>query len=183
MYSILEDLAADIAAADPSIVYAAYLEEGNDVGTIDVGFLVRDTVAVDEVTQLGKGEILDFDGSLLHDRPPLLLEGRSINEGADYPFAVMVVHNRSLGGIDSSTSGERVREKRLAQAQSIADKVQTIQTNDPAVRLIVTGDFNGFEFSDGYVDVLGQISGTVVPAENLVSGPDLVDPDLINQVL
>ena len=180
---VLEDLAAAIATVDPGVVYTAYLEEGNDVGTIDVGFLVRDTVAVDAITQLGKDEILGFDGSLLHDRPPLLLEGRSVNEGADYPFAVIVVHNRSLSRIDHPTDGDRVRAKRLAQAQSIADKVQTIQTNDPAVRLVVTGDFNGFEFSDGYVDVLGQISGVVVPAENLVSGPDLVNPDLINQVL
>ena len=180
---VLEDLAADIAAADATIVYSAYLEEGNDVGTIDVGFLVRDTVAVDAITQIGKDEILDFDGSLLHDRPPLLLEGRSINEGADYPFAVMNLHNRSLGGVDSASSGERVRAKRLAQAQSVATAVQALQDDSPAIRLIVTGDFNAFEFSDGYVDVLGQIRGDVDPSANLVSGPDLVEPDLINQVM
>ena len=180
---VLEDLAADIAAADSTIVYSAYLEEGNDVGTIDVGFLVRDTVAVDAITQIGKDEILDFDGSLLHDRPPLLLEGRSINEGADYPFAVMNLHNRSLGGIDSASSGERVRAKRLAQAQSVATAVQALQDDNPAIRLVVTGDFNAFEFSDGYVDVLGQIRGDVDPSANLLSGPDLVEPDLINQVM
>jgi hypothetical protein len=33
------------------------LEEGNDVGGIDIGFLVRsDRVQVDSVTQLGKDE-------------------------------------------------------------------------------------------------------------------------------
>ena len=180
---VLEDLAADIAAIEPAVVYSAYLEEGNDVGTIDVGFLVRDSVSVDAVIQLGKDEILEFDGSLLHDRPPLLLQGRSVGEGADYPFAVIVVHNRSLGGIDSPTDGERVRAKRLAQAQSIAGQVQAMQTDDPSLRLIVAGDFNGFEFSDGYVDVLGQVSGTVDPAASLVSGPDLVEPDLIVQTL
>ena len=180
---VLEDLAADIVTANPVIVYSAYLEEGNDVGTIDVGFLVRDTVAVDAITQIGKDEILDFDGSLLHDRPPLLLEGRSTNEGADYPFAVMNLHNRSLGGIDSDSSGERVRAKRLAQAQSVATAVQALQESNPAIRLVVTGDFNAFEFSDGYVDVLGQIRGDVNPSANLLSGPDLVEPDLINQVM
>jgi predicted extracellular nuclease len=180
---VLEALAADIAAADASVVYTAYLVEGNDVGTIDVGFLVRDTVAVDAVTQLGKDELLDFDMSLLHDRPPLLLEGRSINEGADYPFAAMVVHNRSLSGIDSDSNGPRVRAKRLAQAQSIADKVQTMQTDNPDVRLIVLGDFNAFEFTDGYVDVMGQVTGDIDPTQSLLSGDDLVDPNLINQVL
>ncbi|MDH3432051.1 MAG: hypothetical protein OEQ14_18785, partial [Gammaproteobacteria bacterium] len=180
---VLEDLAAAIAMADPGVSYSAYLEEGNDVGTIDVGFLVRDTVAVDAITQIGKDEILAFDGSLLHDRPPLLLEGRSVNEGADYPFAVMVLHNRSLGSIESPTDGERVRAKRLAQAQSVAAAVQALQDGNPDIRLVVAGDLNAFEFSDGYVDVLGQIRGEVNPLENLLSGDDLVDPNLINQVL
>ena len=137
----------------------------------------------DAITQFGKDEILDFDGSLLHDRPPLLLEGRSVNEGADYPFAVLNLHNRSLGGIDSPTDGDRVRAKRLAQAQSVAATVQALQESNPAIRLIVAGDFNAFEFSDGYVDVLGQIRGDVDPSAQLLSGPDLVEPDLINQVL
>jgi len=180
---VLEDLAAAIQAEDPGMIYSAYLEEGNDIGTIDVGFLVRNNVEMDAITQIGKDEILAFDGSLLHDRPPLLFEGHTVNDGADYPFAVMVVHNRSLGSIESSTSGARVRAKRLAQAQSVAAAVQAMQDSNPAVRLVVTGDFNAFEFSDGYVDVLGQIRGDVDPTANLLSGEDLVDPNLINQVL
>ncbi len=181
--SVLDDLAADITALDPTVSYSAYLEEGNDVGTIDVGFMVRDTVAVDAITQLGKEEIQDFEGSIapLHDRPPLLLEGRSTGGGSNFPIAVIVVHNRSLGGIDSSSSGPRVRQKRLEQAQSVAAKVQAIQGANPNVHLVVTGDFNAFEFTDGYVDVIGQIAGNATPAESLLSGPDLVDPDLINQ--
>lgn len=185
--TVLEALAADIAAADPEVTYTAHLIEGNDIGTIDVGFLVRDTVKIDAITQLGKDEILAFDLSLLHDRPPLLLEGRSLNAGtgADYPFAVMVVHNRSLSGInvDPRGTGRRVRAKRLAQAQSIAEKVQVMQAADPDIHLIVLGDFNAFEFSDGHVDAVGQISGVIDARQNLLSGPDLVDPNLVNQVL
>ena len=182
---VLQDLAADIAANSPSVVYTAYLVEGNDIGTIDVGFLVRtDRVQVDAVTQLGKAETLSLDGSLLHDRPPLLLEGQFIVNGApSFPVAVLGVHNRSFIGIDDATDGPRVRQKRLEQAQSIAQKVQDFQTNHPDVGLIVTGDFNDYEFTDGYVDALGQVSGFFDPSENLLSGPDLVDPDLTNQVL
>ena len=181
--SVLEDLAGDISALDPTVSYSAYLEEGNDVGTIDVGFMVRDTVEVDAITQLGREEIQEFDGRIapLHDRPPLLLEGRSTGGGSNFPIAVIVVHNRSLGGIDSASSGPRVRQKRLEQAQSVANKVQAIQDDNPNVHLVVTGDFNAFEFTDGYVDVIGQIAGTAIAAESLLSGPDLVDPDLINQ--
>ena len=177
---VLEDLAAEIATLDGALVYSAYLEEGNDVGTIDVGFLVRDSVEVDAVTQLGKDEILDFDGSLLNDRPPLLLEGRVTEGGSNFPAAVIVVHNRSLGSIDSPSSGERVRAKRLAQAVSLAEKIQAMQDADPDVQLVVTGDFNAFEFSDGYVDVLGVITGNIDPALALLPGPDLVEPDLVN---
>lgn len=178
---VLEDLAGFIAARDATLSYSAFLEEGNDVGTIDVGFLVRDTVTVDAISQLGKDEILAFDGSLLNDRPPLLLEGRSTGDGANFPIAVIVVHNRSLSGIDSATNGPRVRQKRFEQAQSLAAKIQDIQAANPDVRLVVTGDFNAFEFTDGFVDVVGHIKGDFVADENLLSGPDLVDPNLINQ--
>lgn len=173
----LSDLATAVSVLDPTVAYTAHLVEGNDVGGIDVGFLTRDFVAVDAVTQLGATEILTFDGSLLHDRPPLLLEGRCQNGGTDFPVAVLAVHNRSLGGIDGS-SGDRVRQKRFEQAQSIATMVQGLQTAQPDVKLVVTGDFNAFEFSDGYVDVVGQIAGDFDPSENLLSGPDLVDPNL-----
>jgi predicted extracellular nuclease len=188
---VLEDLAARIEGEDASVVYSAHLVEGNDVGTIDVGFLVRDHITVDAVTQLGKDETfvnpITLQDDILHDRPPLLLEGSSQLEFGSYPIAVMTVHNRSLGGIDGS-EGLRVRVKRLRQAESIADKVQALQTADPGVRLIVLGDFNAFEFTDGYVDAVGVIAGDFDPAESLVCSEavclgDLVTPDLENRVL
>jgi hypothetical protein len=111
-----------------------------------------------------------------------LLEGRSINEGADYPIAIMVVHNRSLSRIDDPNSGERVRAKRLAQAESIAQSIDDLQTANPDIRLVVLGDFNAFEFSDGYVDAVGVISGSFDPDASLLPGTDYVDPDLLNHI-
>ena len=185
---VLEDLAAEISSIDPSVVYTAFLEEGNDIGTIDVGFLVRNTVQVSGVTQLGRNETFidptDNSVDLVHDRPPLLLEGTFLFNGQPtLPIAAMVVHNRSFGNIDDPSDGPRVRQKRLEQAQSIAAFVQDFQTNNPTVGLTVLGDFNDFEFSDGFVDVVGQISGSFNPSDNLLSGPDLVNPNLTNQVL
>ncbi|MEM9665884.1 MAG: lamin tail domain-containing protein [Bacteroidota bacterium] len=181
----LQALAAQIQADDASVVYTAFLVEGNDVGGIDVGYLVRSTVTVDAVTQLAATETLPFDGSLLHDRPPLLLEGSVTVPGqAAFPIAVLNVHNRSLGGIDDPNDGARVRAKRLAQAESIAQIVQNLQTANPAVRLAVVGDFNAYEFTDGFVDVVGRIQGAFNNADDLVnSTADLVNPDLTNQVL
>jgi len=185
---VLNDLANKIHADDPTITYSAYLEEGNDVGGIDIGFLVRsDRVQVDSVTQLGKHEtyIDPVGGSpaILHDRPPLLLEGDFLVNGQPvYQISVMAVHNRSFSGIDEPVDGVRIRQKRLEQALSIAQKVQYIQTSNPDVHLVVTGDFNAYQFTDGYVDPVGIISGNFDPSESLLSGPDLVDPDLTNQV-
>ncbi len=177
---VLEDLAAEINALNPHARYEAFLVEGNDIGSIDVGFLVRRfRVLFPRVEQLGKDEtFIDPESGqldLVHDRPPLVLHARTYGL---LPISVMVVHNRSLGGIDS----ERVQVKRLAQAQSIAEKVQAIQKQRRRNGLIVVGDFNAFEFSDGYVDVLGQIQGDVDPSQALRSGEDLVDPNLLNQV-
>ena len=184
----LQILAADIAAADPSVVYTAYLVEGNDIGTIDTGFLVRDTVQVDAVTQLGYSEtyINPNNGlpELLHDRPPLQLDAHYVGGGANFPITVIAVHNRSLSAASkASTDGPRVRAKRLAQAESIAQKVQDLQTADPAIHLVVIGDFNAYEFTDGFVDAVGTIAGDFNPADNQLSGPDLVDPNLTIQPL
>ena len=183
---VLQDLATVIAAEEPTIVYTAWLEEGNDIGGIDVGFLTRDTVAVDLVSQLGRFELLSSDGSLLNDRPALLLEGRQVADGSDFPIAVMALHGRSLSAIDDPVDGERVRQKRYEQAQSVAAKVQALQDADPDINLVLAGDFNAFEFSDGFVDVTGIMAGAFTPADNLAcaSNPceDQVSPDLIDQV-
>ncbi|MFB3132774.1 MAG: T9SS type A sorting domain-containing protein, partial [Rhodothermales bacterium] len=184
----LTSLATKIGIDDPTITYTAFLEEGNDVGGIDVGFLVRGTVKNIVITQLGKTETFidptDSSVDILHDRPPLLLEGDFDLGGLLTPIAVMGVHNRSFIGIDDPFDGERVRAKRLAQANSIAVKVQALQVADPDVRLVVTGDFNAFQFTDGFVDVVGRIAGNFVDADDLVTDPtDHVNPDLTNQVL
>ncbi|RFF29967.1 Ig-like domain-containing protein [Wenzhouxiangella sediminis] len=162
---VLDDLAAEIATLDATLSYSSELIEGNDVGGIDVGYLVRSDVTVLGVDQLGEAEILDYDGSLLHDRPPLLLEARFADGEDTLDVNLLVVHNRSLGGIDGSEA-ERIKTKRLKQAQSIAQMVQDLQTSQPNVPVVVIGDFNAYEFTDGYVDVVGQVAGTAVDADN-----------------
>ncbi len=189
---VLEDLAVAIALVDPTVIYTPILVEGNDIGTIDVGFMVRDTVTVERFEQLGYDETYDnpvaMTEDILHDRPPLLVEGRFELEFGSFPIAVMTVHNRSLSSIEDPVQGLRVRQKRYEQAVSIAEKVQALQEANPEVHLVVIGDFNGFEFTDGYVDPVGQIVGDFVPSDNLVCDPstgnaceDLVNPDLTNQ--
>jgi hypothetical protein len=183
---VLQDLADRIHADDPAVAYTPYLLEGNDVGGIDVGFLVRDSVQVDSVEQFGKDDVFEFPGvdpAPLNDRPPLLLRGSFTGNGAPFPFAVAAVHQRSLTGIDSATDGPRVRAKRHEQALRLSQFLQSLQASQPGLHLAAIGDFNAFEFTDGYADVMGQVTGSPDPAGALIPATDEVDPDLTNQTL
>lgn len=191
----LTDLATRIQTDDPSINYTAYLQEGNDPGGIDNGYLVRNTISVTQVYQVQADETFPFEGFdyWLHDRPPLVLEGMyggtpslegdAKKLGGGTEFVVMNIHNRSLLGLDDPTSGEFRRTKRNLQGTRISDEVQAMQTANSDINLIVLGDFNAFEFTDGYVDVTGQISGNLDPLGAMIPGTDVVNPDLTNVLL
>jgi predicted extracellular nuclease len=167
--------------------YQAYLVEGNDIGGIDVGFLVKSSrVTVIDVTQFGKDTTYIDPGTgnpaLLNDRPPLVLRATVANP-AGSPFAITVIvnHLRSLSGVDDPTDGNRVRTKRRAQAEYLANLIQARQVADPHERIISVGDYNVFQFNDGYVDSIGTIKGTPTPTNQVVlASSDLVNPDLID---
>jgi hypothetical protein len=181
----LQDLAAQILDDDASIVYTAHLLEGNDIGGIDVGFLVRDTVRVDSLEQFGKDDVFEFPSAPrapLNDRPPLVLRGAYTANGALFPLVVINVHQRSLSGIDGS-DGARIRAKRHEQGVRLSQYIDSLQDGEPGVRLVVIGDFNAFEFTDGYVDVMGQVTGSPDPAGALIPATDEVNPDFANQTL
>lgn len=57
-----------------------------------------------------------------------------------------------------------------------------LRADDPRAKIISIGDLNALESTDGDVDAVGQIAGTVEPADNLLSGPNLVNLNLMNQV-
>lgn len=173
----LDDLADEIAVIAPGLNYNTELVEGNDVGGIDVGYLVRDDVTILGVDQLGENETLSFDGSLLHDRPPLLLQAAFSDGSETLEMSLLAVHMRSLNGIDGTGSNaERVKTKRLEQAQSTAQMVQSLQTTQPDVPVVVLGDFNAFQFTDGYVDLLGQVAGTAAEDDSEFWAEPITDP-------
>lgn len=168
--------------------YEAYLEEGNDPGGIDVGVLV-DLARVEmfQVVQEGKGDLFrsPTTGQLerLNDRPPLVLRARVFFPGDARSMTVIVNHLRSLIDIESPTSGPRVRAKRAGQAEFLAALVNRRLAADPGERILVIGDFNAHEFSDGYVDVLGTIRGAPAPRDQTVLATrDVLDPDLANLI-
>jgi predicted extracellular nuclease len=171
----------DLSSAVSSQPYEAFLFPGNDFGGINIGFLVNTArVEVLEVTQQGKTATFTNPNtgnqSTLHDRPPLVLRAL-----APLPLTIIMNHLRSMIDIDDVSAGGFVRAKRRAQAAFIAELVQEYQSAGEQV--VVMGDFNAFEFNDGYVDVMGTIVGSPASANQVVlANSDMVNPNLINLI-
>ena len=64
----------------------------------------------------------------------------------------------------------------------MAGLVQELQTANPTTPLILVGDYNAYQFNDGYTDPIAAIKGTPTPDDQIVvnESPDLVNPNLIN---
>ncbi len=175
-----------VTAGQPDPQYAAFLEEGNDIGGIDVGFLAKTPrVMIVAVTQVGKDTtyIDPTTGlpAMLNDRPPLVMRAMvQPPAGPAFPVTVIVNHLRSLSGIDDPVDGPRVRAKRAAQAESLAELIQQHQAAGEHV--ISIGDYNATQFNDGYVDVIGTILGTPAAFDQVIlaTTAGLVTPTLTN---
>lgn len=177
----LRELADRLADDDPEIEYTPLVEEEQSTD-INLGFLVRDTVRILASYQIGADASFSWDGSDLNDRPPLVMEVEYL--GLENPLALTVVcvHQRSLSGIEDPDDGPRVRQKRHEQSVWLARWIQDRQLAHPEERLIIVGDFNSFEFTDGYVDVIGQVTGCPDPAGALHPVEDIVNPALVDWV-
>ncbi len=168
---VLPDLAKELLEMDETANYTAHIKDAGS-GFLYNGYLVKNTVSNISVTPLGESESLSISGRT-HDRPPLLLEA-TLNTEPPTPINVINVHIRSLNGIENSQESNFVRTKRHEQAISIANMVKALQAQNKAV--FIVGDFNAFQFSDGYVDVINQITGqasegALFPVEPILDEP------------
>jgi predicted extracellular nuclease len=198
----LQALATEVNTISPGATYQAFLVEGDGTSgdaDQDVGFLVNTArVQVDSVTQI---ELAGCNGTaatcnsfidpntgqpaLLNDRPPLVLRAHIQPAGANVPVVVVVNHLRSFIDIELVTGeGPRVRAKRKAQGEFLANLLQDLQTNNPATSVISVGDYNAYQFSDGFTDPIATIKGNPTPDDQIVvdQSPDLVNPDFFNLV-
>ncbi|NJO86718.1 MAG: hypothetical protein HC821_01180, partial [Lewinella sp.] len=146
----LEDLIFRLRQANPERGdYRGFV--GSGPGSIHCAFLVKRYLSNPVFLELGTSELLS-SGGILHDRPPLLLRLR-LPQDPQTELQVLNLHLRSLNGIETEAF---VRRKRYEQSLSVARMVENLRSEN----LIVLGDLNAFEFSDGYVDVVNQIAGT-----------------------
>ena len=180
--AVLQGLAKQLGDDYP-VSYDAYLIPGHDPSGINVGFLVRrDRVQVLSVRQLAADETW-LDGgqtAFIHDHPPLLLTA----EAGGTRFEVISVHPKARQNVDKDTAAAvRDRQKRFLQAKSLAAQIQSLQQASAATPLLVVGDFNAYQFSDGWADVVGLISGKYDDDQNqLKLGGNIVKPALWNAV-
>src|ERR1043166_6292163 len=186
-----------------TVTYSPFLVEGNDPGGIDVGFLVKTQlngqtrITVDGATQYNKNEtwVDPVDGVTknLNDRPPLVLRASIVQpSGATLSFSVVVNHLRSLGSVTlTTTAGAHTRVKRNLEAASLARLINEMQNGGPnGIQKLPfdqnvgsVGDYNSFQFNDGYDDVIGVVRGVPATANQVVeSSPDLNDPDMTDLI-
>ncbi len=188
----LQALATEVNSISPGVTYQAYLVEADGAGgdaDQDVGYLVNTArVQVNSVTQRNATETYTNPNNgqqeILNDRPPLVLSANVQPSGANVPVQVVVNHLRSFIDIEAAVEGPRVRAKRKAQAESLAALLQELQANNPGTSVISVGDYNAYQFSDGYTDPIATIKGNPTPDDQIVvdQSPDLVNPDFFNLV-
>lgn len=181
--------------------YVAYLLSNN--GSQRLAYLVKTAPVaagqprvevLDVVEHFASELVVAPDGSTsaslrLFDRPPLQLDA-VVHEANGRSFPVTVILNHTLSLLDVNdlsanaaygTLGNRSREKRRQQAERVSQLVEGIAQADASQPVVLIGDYNAFEFSDGYVDVMGIISGTPAPADQvLVPGTSAVTTPLVN---
>ncbi len=173
------------AAGESNPNYQAYLIEGNDIGGIDVGFLVKTPrVNVIDVIQYGKNTTYidpsTNSAALLNDRPPLVLRATVLG----LPVTVIVNHLRSLSGLNGDTpDAQRIRAKREAQAEYLANLIQGFQSANPSVNIASIGDYNAYQFNDGYVDVIGVVKGSPVPVNQVVAPPVVITNPVLTDLV
>jgi uncharacterized protein len=175
--SVANDIAAQINAdAGVPNLYTAYSTDNSTYYTqdgtgISVGFLVKNTVNKLNVSQFGALESFTPTTSTspitLNDRPWLVLSaGIKRANAKDYPVTVVVNHMKALTGENSPTSTS-TRQKKELQAEDIAKYIQSLQAS--GTHVISGGDFNAFEFSDGYADTLATYTNVnVLPSTQVV---------------
>lgn len=164
-YQTLSDLASTVNTLG-SVTYVPYLTQGNDPSSLNVGFLVNSaTLVTDSVTQVEKSSTYTTtsgSSATLWERPLLVLQAEFVRTGKNYPVTVINMHFTPRTNIGDATLGPDIRNHRAAQAADLSALVQAYQNAGDNV--IVAGNLNAFEYSDGYVDVTGIIDGSPAAA-------------------
>ncbi len=153
--------------------YRAILQPGNDISGINVGYLIRGDLHIEETRQLFKTNRIGY--AWLFSRPPLV-----VKVCLQSCLTLLNLHLRSMRGLRSAKKGKRVGNKRLKQASMLAKWVDRFQTEHPQRSLMLLGDFNALTPHDGFTDIVGTIVGDPSNIDVRFPSDDLVKRDLVD---
>ena len=172
---VVNKLNADAASAgqgSPNYDWCEY--PTNDASWISIAVVYKKSkMTLVDCTQYGGANTflkpaLPHNTSVLNDRPPVVFRADVLAPGSDSPLRVRIVanHLRSFDSVDApGDTGDFPRTKRNQQAIYLAKLIsgnlpgeQTANWN-ATDNLILAGDFNAYDVSDGYVDSLNCVSG------------------------
>ena len=155
----LSDLAAQINSDAGATLYDAY-PAGNAGDPLGVGFLLK----AGRASALGQAELVSVHASMA-----LRVHVQGPSTSLPQDLTVVVNQMQSLTNIELGDAvGDAVRTRRRAQAEAVANYLQNRQSSDPNEAIIALGDFNAFDFNDGYVDVVGIVRGVPAPSDQVV---------------
>ncbi|QWF16202.1 lamin tail domain-containing protein [Lysobacter capsici] len=159
-----------------------------------IGFLVRSDqrllaprVVVERSQQLGRDSLISLpwgESLRLFEQPPLAMDVSVYGNRGRFDARVVLIKLAPIAGSEAdSRDGERLRLRRHAQAEFIAQWTQQHQLDENALPLLLLGDLQAHAFSDAFTDPYGTMLGqpgdplwTLVPGD----GVDLVEPNLID---
>lgn len=170
--NVLKRLAKQIGEHG-GLKYRAILHPGNDISSINVGYLIHEKLRVEDTRQLFKTSRLGTNP--LFSRPPLL-----VKVCLQTCLTLVNLHLRSMRGLRSAKKSKRVSNKRLKQAIELAKWVDRFQTRYPQQSLMLLGDFNALTPHDGFTDIVGTIAGDPNNIDVRFPSDDLVKHDLID---
>ncbi len=151
--------------------YVPYVIPSGDPNSLNLGFLLKSsTITFDAITQADAAATYTTASganATLWERPPLVLTAEVHRTGKSYPVTLINVHLTPRTSIADTTLGPDIRLRRAAQAYALSQLVETNQSTGQNV--IVAGNFNAFEYSDGFVDVLGVVSGSPAASGSVVT--------------
>ena len=158
------------------VPYRALFIPGNDVSSINTGFLLQDSLQVARVEQLFQDTPFGKGLEPLFSRPPLLLEACHLERCV----SLVNLHLRSMRGIGNPSQGDRVARKRRQQAETIAAWANGFQQQQAQAYLLLLGDFNALTPTDEHVDIAGILLGSPDNSRTRLAARDLLDPDLVD---
>lgn len=173
--NVLQTIAAEIERRY-RVAYRPLLIPGHDPSGINLAYLLRGEIRVLKVEQLFADTSFGTNGQALFSRPPLYLEACL----QDNCLTLVNLHLRSMRGIGDPGDGARVRHKRRAQAEAVAEFGNRLQHALPGVSLLILGDLNALTPADGHVDVAGILRGKPDNRNTRLHGRDLLQPDLVD---